>query len=97
LFIGQRGERHWQREQAGLAALHRAGIPTPAVRAAAPIAGGGHALLTDFLDPVETFAQAWEVLRGRPAGDPQAVALLLPLLHALGCLHAAGLVHEDLH
>ncbi|EXI87230.1 MAG: 3-deoxy-D-manno-octulosonic-acid kinase [Candidatus Accumulibacter sp. BA-94] len=97
LFIGQRSERHWQREQAGLAALRRAGIPTPAVRAAAPIAGGGHALLTDFLDPVESFAQAWEVLCGRPAGDPQAVALLLPLLHTLGCLHAAGLVHADLH
>ena len=97
LFIGQRAEWRWQREQAGLAALRRAGIPTPAVRAAVPIAGGGHALLTDFLDPVESFAQAWEALRDRPAGDARAVALLLPLLHTLGCLHAAGLVHEDLH
>jgi len=97
LFIGQRGERHLHREQAGLAALRRAGIPTPAVRAAVPIAGGGHALLTDFLDPAESFAQAWESLRGRPAGDPRAVARLLPLLHTLGRLHAAGLVHEDLH
>jgi tRNA A-37 threonylcarbamoyl transferase component Bud32 len=97
LFIGQRGERHWQREQAGLAALRTVGIATPAVLAAVPIADGGHALLTEFLDPVESFAQAWEVFHGREAGDAQAVALLLPLLHTLGCLHAAGMVHDDLH
>jgi len=97
LFIGQRAGRHWQREQAGLAALHAAGIPTPAVRAAVPIVDGGHALLTDFLDPVESLAQAWEPLQGRGAGDAEAVALLRPLLHTLGCLHAAGLAHEDLH
>ncbi len=97
LFIGQRGERQWRREQAGLAALRTAGIPAPAVQAAVPITHGGHALLMDFLAPVESFAQAWEPLRGREAGDVQAVALLLPLLHTVGCLHASGLVHEDLH
>jgi tRNA A-37 threonylcarbamoyl transferase component Bud32 len=97
LFIGQRGERHWQQERAGLAALARAGVPTPALRAATAIVGGGYALMTAFLDPAESLAESWQRLSERPPGDGQALALLAPALTLLGRLHAAGLVQEDLH
>ena len=50
LFIGTRGERHWRQECAGLAALAEAGVATPPLVAAVPMAGGGYALMTAFLD-----------------------------------------------
>ena len=97
LFIGQRGERHWQQERTGLAALAGAGVPTPALLAATALAGGGYALMTDFLDPAESLAESWERLAGPAPGDGQALALLAPALTLLGRLHAAGLVQQDLH
>ncbi|MBL8395010.1 MAG: hypothetical protein JNK99_09725 [Candidatus Accumulibacter sp.] len=97
LFIGRRSERHWQRERAGLEALRLAGVPTPVLFGATPLADGGHALLSEFLDPAESLAEAWQRLRERPPGDAEAVAALAPALGLVGRLHAAGLVHDDLH
>jgi hypothetical protein len=96
LFVGQRGEKHWQQERAGLEALARPAC-RPLLVAAMPMAGGGHALLTDFLDPAESLAECWARVAGRAAGDTEALALLAPALTLVGRLHAAGLVQEDLH
>ena len=74
-----------------------AGVPTPEVLAAAPLPGGGHVLLTDFLVAAESLAEAWARVADRPAGDAAAQALLAPALALLGRLHAAGLTQEDLH
>ena len=97
LFIGRRSESRWQQERRGLEALAGSGVPTPALLAAVAMVAGGHALMTDFLDPAESLAEAWARAFGRAAGDAEAMALLEPALAMLGRLHSAGLVQEDLH
>ncbi len=97
LFVDAQSLRNWQREHAGLAALAAAGIPTPPVLAAAPLADGGHALLTAFLAPSHTLLQAWRAQGGLLPGDARAIALLRPAFTLLGRVHAAGLQHTDLH
>lgn len=97
LFVGRRSEKHWRQERTGLAALVAAAVPTPALLAAAPLADGGHALLTAFLDPAETLAEAWARLPRQSPDDAAALAVLAPAVRLLGRLHAAGLIQEDLH
>lgn len=97
LFVGRGCRKHWQQERAGLEALVLAGVPTPALIAATPMAGGGYALLTDFLDAAESLAECWARVARNPPGDAEALSTLAPALTLLGRLHAAGLVHEDLH
>lgn len=97
LFIASGSARHWRQECAGIEALRAAAVPTPPAVAALALAGGGHALLTEFLAPAESLDQAWSRLAARPPGDAAATALLLPALAMLGKMHAAGLVQEDLH
>lgn len=97
LFIDKHSARHWQRERDGIAALAAAGIPTPALVAAQPVAGGGHALLTEFLDGADTLLDGWRPLAGAAPGNDAAIALLAPAFALLGRTHAAGLSHDDLH
>ncbi len=97
LFVGRHCEKHWQQERAGLEELVLAAVPTPPLVAAMALAGGGYALLTDFLDSAESLAECWARVAGRPPGDAQALSTLAPALTMAGRLHAAGLVHEDLH
>lgn len=97
VFVGRRSRQHWQEEEAGLAALRQAGVPTPEVLAAAPLPAGAYLLLTDFLAPAESLAESWARLAELPAGDEAALELLAPALALLARLHAAGLIQEDLH
>jgi tRNA A-37 threonylcarbamoyl transferase component Bud32 len=97
LFIDKDSARHWQREHLGIEALAAAGIATPAAVAAQPLPGGGHVLLTDFLDGATTVLEHWQALAGSSPGNPTAIALLTPAFRLLGQLHRAGLSHDDLH
>lgn len=89
LFFGKEAARHGERERAGLSAMQAAGLPTPAVRFAAPVADGGYLVLSDYLDGAVA-------LDDRPL-TPSELQLLLPALVLLGRMHAAGLIHRDLH
>ena len=89
LFIGKDAVRHGERERAGLATLQAAALPTPAVYFAAPVADGGYLVLSEYLD-------------GAVALDEQPLSAddarpLLPAMALLGRMHAAGVVHRDLH
>jgi len=97
LFIAPASARHCAREREGLQALAAGGIPTPALIQASALAGGGHLLATEFIDAARSLAEAWQVLAARPAGDPEALALLRPALRMLARMHAAGLCQDDLH
>ena len=97
LFIDKDSARHWQREHRGIEALAAAGIATPAAVAAQPLPGGGHVLLTDFLDGATTLLEHWQALADSTPGNPAAIALLTPAFRLLGQLHRAGLSHDDLH
>jgi tRNA A-37 threonylcarbamoyl transferase component Bud32 len=97
LFVSGGSARHWAQEKAGIDALHQAGVPTPELLVATPLAAGGHALLTAFLSPAETLADAWARQPENPPGNPAALAVLTPALVLLGRMHTAGLVQKDLH
>lgn len=97
LFVAPGSERHWRQEADGLDALRAAGIPTPAVLAAAALAGRGHALLTEFLIDARSLADVWQAVADRPAGDGEALDVLLPAVALLARMHAAGLTQGDLH
>mgnify|MGYP001304199156 FL=1 len=97
LFVAGGSARHWAQEKAGIEALRNAGVPTPDLLLAVPLASGGHVLLTAFLDAAQTLDEAWEPLSALPAGSPAALDVLFPAFRMLGTLHACGLVQEDLH
>ncbi|MBI1905245.1 MAG: hypothetical protein HYS20_03235 [Rhodocyclales bacterium] len=94
LFIGRKSGRDWQREYDGIAALQAAGIATPALLQGSELAGGGHVLLSRFLEPADNLAELWQA-----AADDETAALELigPALRTLGRMHEAGLVQDDLH
>ncbi len=98
LFIDRNSARHWGREQRGIVALTKAGVPTPDLVLAAALPGGGHVLLSRFLDQATTVLDDWRALphHARP-GNAAAIALLAPAFALLGRAHAAGLSHDDLH
>jgi len=86
LFIGEAAQRHAGREQRGLAALRAGGLPTPALLASVACPGGAQLVLSEFKPAARSLDQA--------AGE---LYLLGPAFALLGRLHAAGLVHDDLH
>lgn len=94
LFIGRKSGRDWQREYDGITALQAAGIATPALLQGSELAGGGHVLLTRFLEPADSLAELWQAAA---ADEAAALALLTPALATLGRMHEAGLVQQDLH
>ncbi|MDR1661651.1 MAG: hypothetical protein LBR95_04395, partial [Azoarcus sp.] len=59
LFVSGDGGRHWARERRGLGLLREAGLPTPEVAGAGRLDGGGHFLLTEFLEASRTLANGW--------------------------------------
>ncbi|WP_332675731.1 lipopolysaccharide kinase InaA family protein [Aromatoleum sp.] len=97
LFIANGSSRHMRREHEGLVALAAAGLPTPALIHAGPLAGDGHALLTDYLADAESLADRWALHAHLPPGDVEALAVLAPAFAMLGRLHACGLLQHDLH
>lgn len=86
LFIGAGAACYAGREQRGLAALQAHGLPTPALLAAVDCPGGGRLVLSEFMPAARSLDGA--------ASDP---VMLMPAFALLGRLHAAGLVHDDLH
>ncbi|MDR2837062.1 MAG: hypothetical protein LBV49_00585 [Azonexus sp.] len=89
LFIDADAIRHGERERTGLVALTEAGLPTPPLHFAAPIAEGGYLTLTDFLDGAT-------VLKEHPL-TPREPQPVLSAMRLLGRLHGAGLVQDDPH
>lgn len=89
LFFGAGAARYAQREQAGLAALSAAGLPTPGVLTVFDLPGAV-LLLSEYLDGAITLEQALEATHENTRHLVESLALL-------GRLHGAGLVHDDLH
>jgi tRNA A-37 threonylcarbamoyl transferase component Bud32 len=81
LFVGARAsiEREW--EERGHAAFVRAQVATPALVGRGDVAGGGEALLYDYLE----------------AASPATVGDLPQAMPILARLHAHGVVQNDLH
>jgi len=97
LFVARHNSRHWERERQGIEALRAVNLPTPGIVAAGRLDGGGHFLLTEFLQKSRTLAEQWSGMETLPPGSPLALEILQPAFALLGRLHAAGLVQNDLH
>jgi tRNA A-37 threonylcarbamoyl transferase component Bud32 len=61
------------------------------------LAGGGHFLLTEFLDGARTLADLWAAVNNPAPGDRKALDVLRPVFALAGQLHAAGLIQNDPH
>ncbi|PKO58869.1 MAG: hypothetical protein CVU19_06670 [Betaproteobacteria bacterium HGW-Betaproteobacteria-13] len=97
LFVDKRSARYWLREHAGIAALAKAGIPTPAARLAEALPDGGHVLLTHFLGGARSLLEIWQSLPDTRPAATDASEVIATAFALLGQLHAAGLTHSDLH
>lgn len=95
LFISTAGKRHARREQEGIEALLRAGIPTPLLLATRAMHDGGMAILSEFLPGANSLAERWSAAES--GGEQAQLACLQPALQLLARMHAAGLVQDDLH
>ncbi|MCZ6618392.1 MAG: hypothetical protein O7E57_09690, partial [Gammaproteobacteria bacterium] len=85
LFMGSSATRYRNRERAGVLALARCGVPTPALLGAPEDpAGVGGGLLFEYLDGAHPVAE----------GDGEAIDQIAALL---GKLHTSGVWHGDLH
>ncbi|WP_375740453.1 lipopolysaccharide kinase InaA family protein [Pseudomonas boanensis] len=97
LLVGSKAQRHYQRELAGVRALHQQGLATPELLADGTLEGEGGWLLFDYLDGADSLWDAWrEVERDTPLSDGQQ-AVLGEALATIARMHAAGLAQEDLH
>lgn len=97
LFVATGSARHWAQEKGGIEALQAAGVPTPALSRAEALPGGGHVLMTSFVDGAQSLAEAWKSLAASPAGNVATLEVLRPAFRSLGRMHAAGLIQKDLH
>ena len=97
LFVARHNTRHWERERQGIDALRAANLPTPGIVSAGRLDGGGHFLLTEFLQDSRTLAEQWSGIDALPPGSTPALQILQPAFALLGRLHAAGLIQTDLH
>ena len=97
VFVATGSKRHWQRECAGIGALHKASLPTPDVLASSEMAGGGYVVLTRFYEDAESLADAWKRADNSQAGDVSAENVLSPALALVARMHQRGLMQDDLH
>ncbi|MDR0440170.1 MAG: hypothetical protein LBI59_04205 [Candidatus Accumulibacter sp.] len=97
LFVGWGSRRYCVRERRGIALLRDAGLPTPEEAGAGRLDGGGHFLLTAFLDGSRTSADLWSAVENPSPDDTQALDALCPVFALTGRLHAAGLLQNDPH
>ena len=97
LFVAAGSARHCSQERAGIAALLRAGLPTPDLLLTGKVTGAGDVLLTAYLEGARSLAEDWIGISSLPPGNSDALDILLPAFRLLGSLHASGLVQDDLH
>ena len=97
LFVAAGSARHWAQEKSGIEVLQQVGIATPEMVLSAALPGGGHVLLTSFLEGGVSLASLWQPLASSPAGQADALEVLCPAFDMLGAMHAKGVLQEDLH
>lgn len=92
LYVGIGRRRRWQRELAGLQALHTRAIPAPTVYYAGTAAGGQVRLI--LLLPLQP-AQSLQAIWNQNTDLAQRAALLGELMELIARHHKAGLKQQD--
>ncbi len=96
-FVAANSERHWRQEKEGLDALRAARLPTPELLLAEALPGGGHVLLTAYLEGTQSLLDACQLITPRHENQRALGDLLRPAFALLGTMHAQALLQEDLH
>ncbi len=97
LLVGNKAERHFDRERGGARLLAEQGMNTPALIAEGFSAGQGGWLLFDYLAGAQSLEQAWHEVERQPLLSDAQQAVLGEALGAIAQLHAQGLWQSDLH
>ncbi len=97
LLVGNKAERHFDRERGGARLLAEQGMNTPALIVEGFSAGQGGWLLFDYLAGAQSLEQAWHEVARQPLLSDAQQAVLGEALGAIAQLHARGLWQGDLH
>ena len=97
LFISADSAQHAAREMQGVQAMQAAALPTPELLLSSRLHAGGHAVLSEFLIDAKSLSDEWEALQHLPSSHVLQEQCLQSAFALLGQMHAAGLIHEDVH
>lgn len=89
----QHGQRHCQREKAGVTLLKSQQIATPKLLHAGRLRDNTPILIFDYLNDAATSLELWQ----QCANDSQRLELLFQLMRLLAQQHNCGLWQQDLH
>ncbi|SFO73046.1 Lipopolysaccharide kinase (Kdo/WaaP) family protein [Ectopseudomonas composti] len=97
LLVGDKAQRHFQRERDGAEYLAAQGLVTPELLAQGFIDGQGGWLLFEFLEGSQSLWDAWREAAREPLLSDAQQSVLADALAAIGQMHAQGLWQADLH
>lgn len=97
LFVGDKAERHYLRELAGVSLLAEQGLLTPDRLAEGFVEGQGGWLLFDYLHDAESLWDAWRAVENEEMLSDGQQGVLAEALTAIAQMHAQGLWQADLH
>lgn len=97
LFVGEKAQRHFQREVKGVELLAGQGLATPELLAQGFTNGHGGWLLFDYLDGAQSLWQTWHQVARDPILTDRQQVILADALGVIGLMHRKGLWQDDLH
>jgi len=103
IFLGTRAQQRVNAELDGLALLSNAGVPCPKVLQHYFLSTNGQVITTEYFEGASTLADRLGKALNlnaktdvNPSND-EVLGILLRAIRAVGRMHQAGLIHEDLH
>lgn len=97
LLVGDKAERHFQRELQGAQLLAEQALSTPALLAKGFTPGQGGWLLFDYLDGAQSLGSEWQAVERESLLSEVQLGVLGEALSVIAQLHARGLWQSDLH
>ena len=97
LFVGNKAQRHFQRELRGVQLLAEQGLATPKLLAQGADSAEGCWLLFEYLTGSQSLGEAWSSLVSQALLNAEQHAVLAEALSTIAQMHARGLWQADLH
>lgn len=97
LLVGDKAQRHFQREREGAEYLASQGLVTPELLTQGFIDGQGGWLLFEFLENSQSLWDAWHEAAREPLLSDAQQSVLAEALVTIGQMHTRGLWQADLH
>nr|WP_288465916.1 lipopolysaccharide kinase InaA family protein [uncultured Pseudomonas sp.] len=97
LLVGEKAQRHFQRELRGAQLLAEQHMTTPELLAHGYEENQGGWLVFDFLEDAESLWSAWQAVAREPVLSDAQQAVLAEALSVIAQMHSKGLWQADLH